>query len=69
MEGKLWSKNHMGAKMVCDLYVPGRLLAWLHYEIQMIKMTQFPRGCVPRTKKMCSRKKKIVFLDTKCEKD
>lgn len=44
-------KNHMGAKMVCDLYVPGRLLAWLHYEIQMIKMTQFPPGCVPWTKK------------------
>lgn len=62
-------KNHMGAKMVCDLYVPGRLLAWLHYEIQMIKMTQFPPGCVPWTKKVFSQKKKIGILDSKVWKN
>lgn len=44
--GKAAVRTHTGAKMDSDLYVPGRLVAWLLYEIQMIKMTQFPNLAV-----------------------
>lgn len=63
--GKAAVRNHTGAKMDSDLHVPGRLLAWLHYEIQMIKMTQFPPGCVTRTKKKSVLKKvNCIFRDS-----
>lgn len=62
--GKTAVRNHTGARMDSDLHVPGRLLAWLLYEIQMIKMAQFPTGCVSKKKNLFS-KKQITFLDSK----
>lgn len=58
--GKTAVRNHTGARMDSDLHVPGRLLAWLLYEIQMIKMAQFPTGCVSK-KKIYSQKSKLHF--------
>lgn len=44
--GKAAVRNHMGAKMDSDLHVPGRLVAWLRYEVQIIETTQFPPSCL-----------------------
>lgn len=44
--GKAAVRNHTGAKMDSDLHVPGRLVAWLRYEIQIIEMTHFPPSCL-----------------------
>lgn len=34
-----------GAEMDSDLHVPGRLVAWLRYEIQITQTTHFPPSC------------------------
>lgn len=49
--GKAAVRNHTGAKMDSDLHVPGRLVAWLRYEIQIIGTTQFPPSCLTGKKK------------------
>lgn len=68
--GKASVRNHTGAKLDSDLHVPARLLAWLLYELQMIKMTQFPDGVMLGGWGYLKNKKaNHTFIVVMCEKD
>lgn len=44
--------NLTGGEMDSDLHVPGGLVAWLRYEIQITQTTHFPPSCLSRKRRV-----------------